>query len=92
MKHKGTTLSIKYANYCNGQNAILLHDANDGEPYAVASVAIDEPLQPDEVAIKNYSENEGILDTLLSARIVSKPHRFVSSGFVQIPICKMQRV
>ena len=91
MKHKGKSLSVKYAKYANGQNGILLNYASNGGSYAVASVALDEPLRPDEVAIKNYSENEGILQSLLKARIVAPPHRFVSSGFVQIPICKLKK-
>ena len=92
MKHKGTTLSVKFAKYNNGQNAILLQDIQDGQPYAVASVALELPLLQDEVAIKDYSENEGILNELLHAGIVDPPHRMVSSGFVTIPICKMKRV
>jgi hypothetical protein len=91
MKHKGKSLRVQYSKYGNGQNAILLNYASNGQSYAVASVAIDQPLRPDEVAIKNYSENEGILESLLEAGIVSPPHRFISSGFVQIPICKMKK-
>ena len=91
MKHKGKYLCAQYSKYGNGQNAILLNYASNGQSYKVASVAIDQPLQSDEVAIKNYSENEGILKSLLKARIVAPPHRFVSSGFVQIPICKLKK-
>ena len=91
MKHKGKFLRVQYSKYGNGQNAILLNYASNGQSYAVASVALDEPLRPDEVAIKNYSENEGILKSLLNAGIIATPHRFISSGFVQIPICKIQK-
>ena len=91
MKHKGKSLRVQYSKYGNGQNAILLNYASNGQPYAVASVAIDQLLQSDEVAVKNYSENEGILKSLLKAGIIATPHRFISSGFVQIPICKIQK-
>ena len=91
MKHNGKSLRATYSKYGNGQNAILLNYASNGQSYAVASVALEQPLRPNEVAIKNYSENEGILEMLVSEKIVSEPHRFVSSGFVQIPICKMQK-
>ena len=92
MKHKGKSLRVQYSKYGNGQNAILLNYASNGQSYKVASVAIDQLLQSDEVAIKNYSENEGILETLLEGGIIATPHRFVSSGFVQIPICKMKKL
>lgn len=92
MKHKGKSLRATYSKYGNGQNAILLDYASNGQSYAVASVSLDHPLLSDEVAIKNYSENEGILESLLKAGIVAPPHRYISSGFVQIPICKLKKL
>ena len=91
MKHNGVNLYAEYGKYRNGQNSIQLFDAEDQMPYAVASVAIDEPLEPDEVAVKDYSENEGILKTLLKSGVVDHPHREVSTGYVRIPICKIKR-
>lgn len=44
-------------------------------------------IEKDEVAIKNWSENEGMLDLLLDEGIVMQPHRWVRSGFVNVPIC-----
>ena len=83
------TLRVDIAKYQNGQTAIKLFDVADGFPYATASLAIDGVLQPDEVAIKNYSENEGVLHSLISAKVVAKPHRFKNQGYVQVPICKL---
>lgn len=84
-------LSIFIGKYANGQTAIQLYDMEDGCPYAVASVAIDTELSHNEVAIKDYSENEGILQTLIKNNIVETPHRFTSSGFVKIPICMLNK-
>lgn len=56
------------------------------EPMAMATVNIG-LLGVGEVAIKNYSENEGMLKALIEAGVVHSPHRFVQSGFVGIPIC-----
>ncbi|HMQ33718.1 MAG TPA: hypothetical protein PKD53_23500 [Chloroflexaceae bacterium] len=54
--------------------ALLLYDLNDGSPVAVATVHVpDLPLAADEVVIKDYSENEGMLNTLVSAGIVARP-------------------
>lgn len=60
------------------------------EPWTTATVNI-EGLQGDEVAIKNYSENEGLLDTLMELGVIEPPHRRVPSGFVMIDICNMVR-
>ena len=57
-------------------------------PYMTASVNVGH-ADPDEVAIKDYSENEGILKAMVEAGIVSEPVRTVQSGFVEIPICKV---
>jgi hypothetical protein len=91
MKHNGKRLRVTYTRYANGQNAILLDYAVNGQSYAVASVSLEKPLLPDEVAIKNYCENEGILESLLDAGIVAPPHRFIQSGYVSFPICKLKK-
>ena len=66
--------------------ALILEDVNDGEQVAVATTNIPEvPLKEKEVLIKNYSENEGILDTLVMAHIISVPKRY-ERGF---PVCEV---
>jgi hypothetical protein len=83
-------ISLVFGQYRNGQRAIEMIDEADGAPYAVATVAlVEEQLSADEVAIKNWSENEGVLESLIENEIVSAPIRYVSSGFVQVPICKL---
>ena len=75
--------------FYNGKNTSLeLFDMEDGFPFAKCTVNIP-GLEKDEVAIKDYSENEGMLDFLLSNSIVEKPHRYERSGYVRIPVCKM---
>lgn len=69
--------------------AIELIETQTGEPVAVATVNID-GLMHDEVAIKDYSENEGMLMALILAGIVKPPHRYVRSGFVTIPIVRLE--
>jgi hypothetical protein len=46
-------------------------------------------LESNEVAIKNYSENQGVLEVLIAANIISEPVRFIASGFIEAPICKL---
>ena len=78
-----------YAQYGNGRLAIILVDAEDSSPIATATVNLpDEDMTDDEVAIKDYSENEGMLAALLDSGLISKPVRLAFSGFVTVPICK----
>ncbi len=84
-------LKLQFAKYGNGQTAIKLIDIADGMPFATATVCVeDELLKEDEVAIKDYSENAGMLDTLLMAEVVEYPHAYIQSGFVKIPVCKLK--
>ena len=83
-------LSVIFNKYASGQNAIVLYDMSDGFPFMTASVALTNvELESDDVAIKNYSENEGILETLIEAGVISKPHSYIPSGYVNFPICKI---
>jgi hypothetical protein len=70
------------------QTAIILEDPDDGEQVAVATICIpEENLESNEVIIKNYSENEGMLHTLILAKIISVPVRYTK--IQRFPICKL---
>lgn len=60
----------------------------EGFPYMVISLK-HESIGDGEFLIKDYSENEGILDALISNKIVAKPHRYIKQGFVNAPVCKL---
>lgn len=78
---------IQLHKYSNGRPAIQLIDAEDGEPYATATVNIPDVLLLDnEVLVKDYSENEGVLDFLCKNNIVTSTPNGVQSGFVWVPI------
>ena len=83
------TLQIQYGTYQEGNTSMQLIDCADGCPFATATVNLP-GLTENEVAIKNYSENEGVLIFLLDNEIIEAPHRFVQSGFVNIPVCKLK--
>ncbi len=90
MTINGVKVKAVFQQYMNGRTAIELIEIESGEPYAMASVNLDdEELKEDEICIKDYSENEGVLDLLVDAGYVSQPVRFADSGFVVIPICKL---
>ena len=77
--------------YANGRNAIELVDLYDGQRVAIATVNLpDVDLADDEVIIRNYSETEGVLEVLITAGIIEQTGEMVSSGFVDMPICKIK--
>ena len=83
------TLQIQHGTYQEGNTSMQLIDCADGFPFATATVNLP-GLTENEVAIKNYSENEGVLNFLLDNEIIEAPHRFVQSGFVNIPVCRLK--
>ena len=74
----------------NGRTALQLIDQEDGGPVAIATTNLpEEELGENELFIKNYSENEGMLDCLVDAGYVEATERTVRSGFVTIPVVKL---
>jgi len=47
------------------------------------------PLAPGEILIKDYSENEGMLDALVAAGVVSDTGRRIQSEYAVIPVAKL---
>lgn len=69
--------------------AIILDEVDTDDQIAVATVNMpNEILKEDEVIIKDYSENEGMLHTLIMAKIISVPERYTKTGVM--PICKLR--
>ncbi len=69
----------------DGSLAVMLQTL-EGEPQATLSVYLDDP-HTNEVSFwgKNYSENEGILDSLEGSNVVVRTGRIVYSGFAPFP-------
>lgn len=79
--------------YQFGGTALVLKEYNEGskewEVTLIATTKLDYYTKDDEVLIKNYSENSGILEWLIINGIVSKPLAVIETGYVQIPLCKV---
>jgi len=73
-----------------GRTAMYLVDNLDGCPMGRVTMNIpDIELEADEVIVKNYAENEGMLEAILKVNLVQKPHRYVSNGYVDVPVCRL---
>ena len=94
-KFKTTTGSeyncvLQKKEYRNNKNVCLhLIDIEDGCPVVIATSWI-EGLEKDEVAVRNHSEAEGVLETLISNSIIEPPHRIEKSGYINLHICKLK--
>ncbi|WP_321416774.1 hypothetical protein [uncultured Methanomethylovorans sp.] len=76
--------------YNNGRIAIQLIDDCDGAPVATATINIPaESLAKDEAIIKDYAENEGMVQALMDAGIITKFVRQARSGYITAPIYKV---
>jgi hypothetical protein len=83
-------VTLKFGKYSNGRTAIELIDCEDGFPLMTATVNLpDAEIQDDEVIIKNYSENEGVLEFLIKNEIVSPPTRTIPTGWVTCQVVKL---
>ena len=80
---QGEELTPIIGQYANGQTSIQLIDQN-GEEFLTASVAHDITIGTDQVIIKNYSENEGILEALIQSGIIEKPYMTIPVNFVTL--------
>ena len=90
VKFKKWECSLAFGEYQNGRTILFLKDNATLEDVLCASVNLpNEALRPNEIAIKNYSENEGVLDALIKHKVVSKPKRYVNLTHVSVPICEL---
>jgi hypothetical protein len=99
VKFKEWNCLVKFAKYGNNRTAIELMNADpikeewgemapNTERIAVATVNIPEYLlQDNEIIIKDYSENEGMLSALVHGNVVHMPHKFAKAGFMECPVC-----
>jgi hypothetical protein len=98
MEMKEIHLKTKYLNeqayvelldYHNGRTAIRL-TSSIGEPLMTATVNLPEVnLDKNQVLIKDWSENEGVLACLTTAGIIENTGLTVPTGFCHANICRL---
>ncbi len=81
---------MSFHQYGASGRTALAFKTQDGEPLAVATVNLPNTyLEPDEVIIKNWSENEGMTASLEEAGIIGPVIDAVATGFVTATIHKL---
>ena len=82
--------TVCFSRYQNGRLRIDLTSATDGTPIATATVNVPTvALADDQVAIKDYGENAGLLDALVQANVVVDTGGWVSTGYTELAVCRL---
>ena len=91
VKVREWTCKVGFSRYQdNGRIAIVLFDDESGEQLFVASVNLPEVALPENhVFIKNWSENRGVLQSLVDAGILRSTGRRVPTGYVEADECEL---
>lgn len=88
MNYKGYECTAVKAYYPNKNTGIQLYETLTGELVATVTVNLGEELQAEDLAyIKDYSENEGMLDFLQEEGIVKEVVGMEITGYVAVPLC-----
>ena len=58
-------------------------------PVCNVNIDIPEINYPEEVVIKDYSENKGLLSEMIRIGLVDEPHAYITVGYAQAPVCKL---
>lgn len=80
---------LKKSRYVSGGNLAIEAFCDDGLAFRATVNLEGQTLPHDEIAVKDYGENVGVLAFLRENGIVTDIVRWVKSGYVTIPICKI---
>ena len=90
VRFKEWECGVALGRYGNKRIALQLYAAEDGEIIATASVNVpDEPCPEGHTFIKSWSENEGMLLTLVKAGVVEDAHHSVRTGYCMASLVKV---
>ncbi len=84
---------VNIEHYHNGRNAIELvcvGGEDDGVTYTVATMNVPHaPLKDGQVLIKDYGENQGVLQALVDNGVVTDSEWTMEYGFVEFNVCNL---
>ena len=88
----GYACEVQLDYYHNGNKSIKLMDTRDGSPVATATVNLDGvELSANEVMVKDYSENKGMLAALRDSKVVENIVDVIQSGYVDTPVVTLSK-
>ena len=88
----GYACEMQLNRYTNGNKCISLVDTRDGSAVATATVNLEGvELPANEVMIKDFSENKGMLRALRDSKVVENIVDVIQSGYVDIPVVTLSK-
>ncbi len=83
-------VEIKAGQYEGGRLALTLFDTEDGIPVAIVTVNVPSvDLEKDEIIIKDYSENEGVLKFMKDNELAVDTGKTIPLGSIEFNIAKI---
>ncbi|MCA9397244.1 hypothetical protein KC573_00285 [candidate division WWE3 bacterium] len=88
VKFRGEDLTLHIGRYAGEfRNIALVLMTELGEPYLKASINPPMNLPSKWVAIKDWSENKGVMEALCDTGVIRKHGHSIDTGYVTAPIC-----
>lgn len=87
--YAGEDVVVTLEKYTNNNNLAVRICSLDGEPYCSCSVNPGFALEEDEIVVKDYSENEGILEWILGNDLAEITGKVFDIGFKKLNIVKI---
>lgn len=87
-KYCNEIVSFHWRQYPSKQHALTLHGQHGPEMTVTVNMP-DHKIEFDEIVVKNYSGNEGILSELVRLEIIDISFRVIRSGYVELQVCKL---
>jgi hypothetical protein len=81
--------SLRFSKYQDGTIALRIFDEYDHPLMTVTKNVPGCSLKKNQILVKNYSENEGILECLEEQEIIERTGMLCSSGFIDLHICNL---
>lgn len=90
IKFKEWPCIVVVERYDNDRIALKLIHAEEGDPIATATINIPEyPVPEEHVLIKDWSENCGMVESLVAAGLIEDTGIKVTTGFVSASLVKL---
>lgn len=87
---KGIEVEIRRASYDNGRVALILITPNGGKYCTITTNAYDHPCPSGHAHVKNWSENDGMLDWLIANGFAEDTGKRDPCGYTSAPLVKLK--
>jgi hypothetical protein len=82
------TVWLDKMTYANGRTVLLLMD-REGQVACATMNLPEHDIEPDEIIVKTWSENESMLKFLVRNRICADTGRDIETGLVKARVCRL---